>query len=84
MSGPLADFVFFLLVAATASAHVRILRSTVRGMRLAGKSHSFWEWTWAVLPAIGLVILFFCTWQAMHPDSISITIPGTAFRTTTS
>jgi heme/copper-type cytochrome/quinol oxidase subunit 2 len=76
MAGPLADALFWIAVVATAIAHAFILRSTIRGMRAAGAGRSFWEWTWAVLPAISLVILFLFTWRAMHPGSMNFLFPG--------
>ena len=76
MAGPLADALFWIAVVATAIAHGYILRSTSRGMRTAGTARSFWEWTWAILPAISLLVLFLFTWRAMHPDSMSFLFPA--------
>jgi hypothetical protein len=76
MPAPLADALFWTAVAATAIAHGFILRSTIRGMRGAAiKSHAFWEWTWAVLPALSLVALFVWTWHTMHPGSLTFQLP---------
>lgn len=76
MAGPIADSLFWLLVVATAVAQVFILRSTIRGMRAAdARARGFWEWVWALLPAASLVVLFVWTWQTMHPETISVTLP---------
>jgi heme/copper-type cytochrome/quinol oxidase subunit 2 len=78
MAGPLADIFFWVAVAATAIAHYFILRSTIRGMRAdTVRRRSFWEWTWAVLPALSLVVLFVWTWHAMHPESMTFFLPAT-------
>jgi hypothetical protein len=67
---------FWILVAATAVAHVFILRSTVRGMRAGDpRARGAWEWIWAFLPAAALVVLFVWTWHVMHPETISVTLP---------
>jgi hypothetical protein len=39
------------------------------------RARGFWEWVWALLPAVGLVILFVWTWNVMHPDTINATLP---------
>ena len=78
MAGPLADALFWIAVAATAMAHARIFRSTLRGMRSAPATvRPFWEWTWAVLPALSLVVLLVWTWRTMHPASFSFEVPDT-------
>jgi hypothetical protein len=77
MAGPLADVLFWIALGATVTAHAFILRSTLRGMRIAAATRPpFSEWVWAVLPALSLVVLFVWTWHAMHPDSISFQIPA--------
>ena len=76
MAGPLADIFFAIAVLATAVAHWFILRSTVRGMRAGGASRrGVWEWVWAFLPALSLVVLFAFTWRAMHPNTITLHLP---------
>jgi hypothetical protein len=76
MAGPLADLFFFAAVLATAVSHWFILRSTVRGMRAGGAARGAWEWVWAFLPALALVVLFAFTWRAMHPASLTFRLPG--------
>jgi heme/copper-type cytochrome/quinol oxidase subunit 2 len=77
MAGPLADAFFVIAVLATVVAHWFILRSTVRGMRIGGSARrGVWEWVWAFLPAISLVVLFAFTWRAMHPSTITLRLPS--------
>jgi hypothetical protein len=74
MAGPLADIVFWIAVVATTIAHAFILRSTLRSTRTG--PNRVWERIWAWLPAAGLVVLFACTWHAMHPGSLSFLMPA--------
>lgn len=77
MAGPLADIFFAVAVLATVVAHWFILRSTLRGMRAGGaERRGVWEWIWAGLPALALVVLFVFTWRTMHPDSITFRLPA--------
>jgi heme/copper-type cytochrome/quinol oxidase subunit 2 len=75
MAGPLADIAFWIAVMATAVAHAFILRSTLRSARVAG-ANRVWERVWAVLPALGVALLFVFTWRAMHPGSLTILMPA--------
>lgn len=76
MAGPLADLFFVVAVLATVVAHWFILRSTVRGMRAGGAARGAWEWVWAFLPALSLVVLFAFTWRTMHPTSLTFRLPA--------
>lgn len=76
MAGPLADLFFGAAVLATVVAHWFILRSTVRGMRSGTAARGAWEWVWAFLPALSLVVLFAFTWRTMHPTSLTIQLPA--------
>ncbi len=69
----LTDGLFWLSVVCCTIAQFFIIRS-VRGTRhvpepSAGvpRSRDSVEFVWAVLPAIGLVVLLLFTWRAMHP-----------------
>lgn len=71
----ITDGLFWLSVACCAIAQFYIIRS-IRGTRhvpepTAGvpRSRDALELFWAVLPAIGLIVLFFFTWRAIHPDT---------------
>ena len=71
----LTDGLFWLAVACCAIAQFFIIRS-IRGTRhvpepTAGvpRSRDALELFWAVLPAIGLIVLFLFTWRAIHPDT---------------
>jgi heme/copper-type cytochrome/quinol oxidase subunit 2 len=69
-----ADAIFWVAVACCVVAQVAIIRSAVisparptdsstptTGARRTG------EIAWAVLPGLALVVLFFYTWNAIHP-----------------
>lgn len=71
------DAIFWVAVVCCLVAQVAILRSTFRAntespehvagnleMRPVNRSM---EAVWAILPAVGLVVLFFFTWRALHP-----------------
>jgi heme/copper-type cytochrome/quinol oxidase subunit 2 len=82
MPSVLADAVFWIAVAACAVAQVAILRSVLaaRAPERAGfpglpggptpavpAGSRAVETFWAVLPAVGLVVLLALTWRALHP-----------------
>lgn len=75
MAGPLADILFFAAVLAAVVAHGFILRSTARALRASAGPISYMEWVWAVLPAIAVAVLFVFTWRAMHPSTLTFTVP---------
>ena len=69
-----ADGLFGLSVACCAIAQFFIIRS-VRGSRYvpeptahAPRSGHKMEVAWAVLPAVGLAVLLYFTWRAVHPQ----------------
>jgi heme/copper-type cytochrome/quinol oxidase subunit 2 len=79
-----ADAIFWIAVACCAVAQLAIIRSAFvspatparSGVSNSTDSHapaSFVrrasEITWAILPGIALVVLFFYTWNAIHPDT---------------
>jgi len=79
MAGPLALGFFWLAVALIAVSHVFILRSTVRAMRstpVGSSARGVWEWVWAFLPALSLVVLLWFTWQALNPTTFQVTLPA--------
>ncbi|MEP7002597.1 MAG: hypothetical protein ABI969_19050 [bacterium] len=70
-----ADGLFWLSVACCAIAQFYIIRS-VRGTRHVPEptanvphSRSGTEMMWAVIPAVGLVVLLFFTWRAVRETS---------------
>ena len=72
----LADGLFWLSVACCAIAQFYIVRS-IRGTRhlpepsaSVPRSRDAVELVWAVLPAIGLGVLLFFTWRAIHPTAL--------------
>ena len=82
MATQLADILFVLIATAIAVSQVVILRSTARGMRHAaghadagrnrGTAHAALEWSYAIVPAVGLVFLLLFTWRAMHPAAVKV------------
>jgi hypothetical protein len=71
MATPLADALFWFAALAILVAQVVILRSTKRGMAVAGPVRSpVLEWIFAVGPAIGLIVLLYGTRLAMHPTEL--------------
>jgi heme/copper-type cytochrome/quinol oxidase subunit 2 len=70
-----ADGLFWLSVACCLIAQLFIIRS-VRGARYVPaptsglpRRHGTLEMIWALLPAVGLVVLLLFTWRAIHPPS---------------
>ena len=72
-----ANGLFWASVACCAVAQIFIIRS-VRGARyvpeptaVMPRSRHAVEMLWAVLPAVGLVVLLLCTWRAIQATSAS-------------
>jgi len=71
MATPLADTLFWIAAFAICVAQGGILRSTTRGMRIAGPVRSpLLEWIFAVGPALALIGLLHGTRIAMHPADL--------------
>ncbi len=71
MATPLADALFWIAAFAILVAQIVILRSTKRGMTVAGPVRSpVLEWIFAVGPAVGLIVLLYFTRLAMHPAEL--------------
>jgi len=71
MASGFLDIVFFVALAAIVVAQIVILRSTRRGMRHAGITKgATLEWSFAILPAVTLILLLLASWRAMHPTVI--------------
>jgi heme/copper-type cytochrome/quinol oxidase subunit 2 len=79
-----ADGLFWLSVACCLIAQLFIIRS-VRGARYVPapasglpRRHGMLEMIWAVLPAVGLVVLLVFTWRAIHaPPGERVPAPTT-------
>jgi heme/copper-type cytochrome/quinol oxidase subunit 2 len=83
----LGTILFFFIATAIAVAQVFILRSTARGMR-HGSAHpsdapalnrsASLEWSYAIVPALALVVLLVFSWRAMHPETMQVqgVVPG--------
>ena len=79
----LADVLFALIAVAIAVSQAFILRSTARGMQHANAPRgSVREWTYAIAPAVALVVLLAFAWMAMHPAALHVdgTAPGLGVR----
>lgn len=69
----LADSLFWVAVAVCLVAQLAIVRSvaSMRPADLRSAPTSRWrsaaEVVWVVLPAIGLAVVLWLTWRAMHP-----------------
>jgi hypothetical protein len=71
MATPLADTLFWIAALAILVAQAVILRSTKRGMDVAGPVRSpLLEWIFALGPALGLIVLLYFTRLAMHPANL--------------
>jgi hypothetical protein len=72
MSTPISDalFALFALAAlAMAIAQLMILRSTRRGMQHGPRgASSALEWTYAILPALALIVVLAWTWRTMREN----------------
>jgi heme/copper-type cytochrome/quinol oxidase subunit 2 len=74
MIQPLADAIFWIAALACVVAEIAILRSTyvARGVErssLVPASSRKGEVAWAIIPAIGLVVLLGSTWQKVQERS---------------
>lgn len=79
MSTPLSDALFTLAALAIAIAQVMILRSTRRGMRNGPHgSSSALEWSYAILPAVVLVVLLAWTWRTMRENVVHFEVRPSA------
>lgn len=76
MATPLSDLLFWFAALAIVIAQLMILRSTRRGMRHRPRG-SVWalEWSYALLPALALVVVLVFTWRTMHPSVIRLHAP---------
>lgn len=73
MAGAFADILFFIATAAIALMQWLILRSTWRGMHQGvARGNVVREWTFAIAPAVMLVVLLVFTWRAMHPATLDV------------
>jgi heme/copper-type cytochrome/quinol oxidase subunit 2 len=77
----IADAVFWIAVALCVIAQLAIIRSAIVSPARPSDSSAptssarrAAEIAWAVLPGVALVVLFFYTWNAIHPSTIPI--PG--------
>lgn len=78
----LADGLFWISVVCCVIAQLYIIRS-VRGARYvpaptttARRPHEALEMFWAVVPAIGLAVLLFFTWQAIQHTRTRVADPA--------
>jgi len=83
---PLADLLFYIVAALIAVSQALILRSTARGMHhgpdaaaepsrtgvVPGPRNVALEWTYAIVPAIGLALLLVFAWRTMHPAVMQV------------
>lgn len=78
MSTPLSDTLFTLAALAIAIAQLMILRSTRRGMRHGPRgAASALEWAYAILPALGLIVVLAWTWRTMRETVVHLEVrPG--------
>ena len=71
MATPLADALFWIAALVILAAQMVILRSTRRGMQVAGPVRSpLLEWIFALGPAVGVIVLLYFTRLAMHPAEL--------------
>jgi heme/copper-type cytochrome/quinol oxidase subunit 2 len=79
MSTPLSDTLFTLAALAIVIAQVMILRSTRRGMRHGPRgASSALEWTYAVLPALVLIVMLAWTWRTMRENVVHFEVRPTS------
>lgn len=55
---------FWLAAAVCLVAHLGIVRSVLRGRQSGGRWAA--DATWAVVPALGLALIFVWTWHVLH------------------
>ncbi len=86
MATPLADVLFYIVAALIGVSQALILLSTARGMQhgpdaaaepsrtgiVPGPRSAALEWTYAIVPAIGLAVLLVFAWRTMHPASMQV------------
>ena len=71
MASRLADVLFWVAALAILVTQWLILRSTARGMRVgAARGHAVREWSFAIGPAVVLLVLLAFTYRAMHPEQV--------------
>lgn len=76
MATTLSEILFAIAVVAIALAQGMILRSTRRGMRHGPRAgRSMLEWSYAVVPAIGLILVLVWTWRTMHDGTVRFEAP---------
>jgi len=81
-----ADAIFWVAVACCVVAQLAILRSafvspatpatpgpsdSADGRAPASAGRRAGEIAWAILPGVALIVLFFYTWRAIHPDGMA-------------
>ncbi|MFI5244000.1 MAG: hypothetical protein ACHQQR_02160 [Gemmatimonadales bacterium] len=71
MSTPLSDALFTLAALAIGIAQLMILRSTRRGMQHGPRgASSALEWSYAILPALALIVVLAWTWRTMRENVV--------------
>jgi hypothetical protein len=71
MSTPLSDALFALAALAIVIAQLMILRSTHRGMQHGPRgASSALEWSYAILPALALIVVLAWTWGTMRENVV--------------
>ncbi len=79
MSAPLIAALFWIAVVAAVVAQVMILRSTARVLRAVAPARPALEWSFAILPALVLVLVLALSWRAtMRPRAIEVNITPAA------
>jgi hypothetical protein len=79
MAGTFAQVMFWIAAVATVTAHLFIVRSTLRAIKaspVGSPARGVWEYIWAFLPALCIVGLLVATWMTMHPTTFSIELPA--------
>ncbi|MBW7933050.1 MAG: hypothetical protein H3C62_05425 [Gemmatimonadaceae bacterium] len=74
---------FWISIALVAVSQVMILRSTVRGMRVAVSdvARRGIEWAYAVVPAVALVVALVATWQEWRTHATRLDLEARASQT---
>ena len=79
MSAPLIAALFWIAVLAAVVAQVMILRSTARVLRAVAPARPALEWSFAILPALVLVLVLALSWRAtMRAPAIEVNITPAA------
>lgn len=77
MPATLTAAVLWIAIAAALVAQLRILRSTARVWRASPPAHPWREWSFAVGPALVVVLVLFLAWRAaMRPPTVEVTLPA--------